>query len=208
MTVAAAGLPQCAIGLIMISANLNHPYHAAYRIANELPRTCPAHSQLYRSRAPCGIISEPYWNDLLQTSYKLAGFDPVWQDVGPERQEYIDEWGNTWARLDRSSKGEVVKGALASWEQLDSLVLPDLANPLNFQLVAEACEENAGQRYVIGHLPGFPFNIARKLRRLDLFLMDILLEKERVGPSQANTGPPGPNDYLLCHQRRRCRHVS
>lgn len=123
---------------------------------------------------------EPYWNDLLQTSYKLAGFDPVWQDVGPERQEYIDEWGNTWARLDRSSKGEVVKGALASWEQLDSLVLPDLANPHNFQLVAEACEENAGQRYVIGHLPGFPFNIARKLRRLDLFLMEILLEKERV----------------------------
>ncbi len=123
---------------------------------------------------------EPYWNDFLQTSYKLTGYDPVWQDVGPERQEYIDEWGNTWARLDRSSKGEVAIGALASWEQLDSLVLPDLANPVNFRRVAEACEENAGQRYVIGHLPGFPFNIARKLRRLDLFLMDILLEPERV----------------------------
>jgi uroporphyrinogen decarboxylase len=122
----------------------------------------------------------PYWNDLCQTNYRLQGYDPQWYDVGPERQEYIDEWGNTWARLDRSSKGEVARGALVSWDQLDGLTLPDLANRANFEGVVHACQQNAGQRYVIGHLPGFPFNLVRKLRRLDQFFMDILLEPERV----------------------------
>jgi hypothetical protein len=122
----------------------------------------------------------PYWNDLLSTSLHLPGYAPEWRDVGPERQEYVDEWGNTWARLDRSSKGEVSRGALTSWDQVDSLVMPDLANPRNFEGVALACQRNEQERYVIGNLPGFPFNLARKLRRLDLFLMDILLEPDRV----------------------------
>jgi uroporphyrinogen decarboxylase len=122
----------------------------------------------------------PYWNDFLQTNYWLQGYDPQWRDVGPERQQYVDEWGNTWARLDRSSKGEVARGALVSWDQLDGLVLPDLANRDNFAGVVDACRQDAGQRYVIGHLPGFPFNLVRKLRRLDQFFMDILLEPERV----------------------------
>jgi len=34
--------------------------------------------------------------------------------------------------------------------------------------------------YKLGSLPGFPFNIMRKLRRLDNFLMDVLLHKEEV----------------------------
>ncbi|NLT73767.1 MAG: hypothetical protein GXX94_06175 [Chloroflexi bacterium] len=125
-------------------------------------------------------LPEPYWNDFVQTSLQLEGYAPEWRQVGPERQEYVDEWGNTWARLDRTSKGEVSRGALESWDDLDRLVMPDLARRENYAVVRQACERNARERFVIGHLPGFPFNLARKLRRLDQFLMDILLEPERV----------------------------
>ena len=72
---------------------------------------------------------EPYWRDLRGTHYSLNGFRPEWREVKPGRQEYVDEWGNTWARVDKTSKGEVARGALEDWAGLDRLVLPDLANP-------------------------------------------------------------------------------
>jgi len=123
---------------------------------------------------------EPYWHDMRSTHYTLAGFHPEWREVRPGRQEYVDEWGNTWARVDRSSKGEVVRGVLEDWSQLDNLDLPDLANPANFDAVRAACAQRPNERFIIGGLPGFPFNIARKMRRLDSFLMDLLLEPEKV----------------------------
>jgi len=127
-----------------------------------------------------GTFPAPYWNDLVFVSYALEGFNPVWENVGGAREEYVDEWGNTWARIDPSSKGEVAKGVLESWEDLDTLNLPDLGNPANFDCVREFCANPDETRYRVGNLPGFPFNVARKMRRLDSFLMDILLERERV----------------------------
>lgn len=121
----------------------------------------------------------PYWNDFANSHYELQGYRPVWQSVGGDRQEYVDEWGNTWARLDTTSKGEVAKGVLDSWDELDSLTLPDLANRANYGSVKRIVAANP-DRFCIGYLPGFPFNIARKMRRLDHFLMDVLLEPEPV----------------------------
>jgi len=124
---------------------------------------------------------EPYWHDLFHVGYDLEGYSRDWQDVGGGRQEYADEWGNTWARVDSTSMGEVAKGVLEDWSMLDTLDLPDLANPKNYASVREACADPMNDRYRVGSLPGFPFNIARKMRRLDQFLMDILLEPDRVG---------------------------
>ncbi len=123
---------------------------------------------------------EPYWHDVCHVHYDLVGYHPVWRDVGGGWQQYVDEWGNTWARLDRTSKGESTRGALEDWGQLDDLRLPDLANPANFGCVREACADPSTERFRIGGLPGFPFNIARYMRRLEVFLMDLLLEPERV----------------------------
>jgi len=118
---------------------------------------------------------------MVNVDYRLVGFNPEWRDVGGGWQEYIDEWGNTWARLDRTSKGEVTHGVLEDdWAQLDDLCLPDLANPANFDGVRDACADPANERWRIGGLPGFPFNIARYMRRLEIFLMDILTEPDRV----------------------------
>ena len=122
----------------------------------------------------------PYWHDVCHVNYDLVGFNPVWRDVGNGWQEYVDEWGNTWARLDRTSKGEVIRGVLEDWAQLDDLRLPDLANPANFVRVRDVCADPSNDRFRIGGLPGFPFNIARYMRRLERFLMDLLLEPERV----------------------------
>ncbi len=121
----------------------------------------------------------PYWNDFANTSYELQGYHPGWQSVGGDRQEYVDEWGNTWARVDKTSKGEVARGVLESWDALERLALPDLANPANYASVRRTVAANT-DKFCIGHLPGFPFNIARKMRRLDQFLMDILLAPDRV----------------------------
>lgn len=123
---------------------------------------------------------EPYWRDLRGTHYQLVGYKPEWQTVAPGRQEYVDEWGNTWARLDTTSKGEPYRGVLEDWSRLDSLELPDLANPANFDGVRAVCSDPANDRFTTGGLPGFPFNIARYMRNLDNFFMDLLLEPERV----------------------------
>jgi len=122
----------------------------------------------------------PYWHDVQSCGYTLPGFERRWETVSPGRQEYVDEWGNTWARVDATSKGEVAKGVLEDWAQLDTLTLPDLANPANFVEVRAFCADPANDRFRIGGLPGFPFNIARKMRRIDNFFMDMLTEQDRV----------------------------
>lgn len=123
---------------------------------------------------------EPYWNDFAFTSYTLRGYDRTWRTVSGNRQEYVDEWGNTWARVDPTSKGEVVRGVLQDWSQLDTLTLPDLANPANFERVREVCSDPHNTRFRVGGLPGFPFNIARYMRHLEEFLADVLLAPEEV----------------------------
>jgi uroporphyrinogen decarboxylase len=122
----------------------------------------------------------PYWHDFSHAGYRLQGYTATWQNVGGEREEYVDEWGNTWARIDRYSKGEVARGAIQDLDQVATVPLPDLANPANYQHVREVFQDPANDRFRIGGLPGFPFNVARKMRRLDQFLMDLLLEQDRV----------------------------
>ena len=123
---------------------------------------------------------EPYWHDMCHLGYTLEGFSRQWQDVGGGRQEYVDEWGNTWARIDATSKGEVAHGALEDWDDFYGLAWPDLANPANFELLRDMCGDPDNKKFRVGGLPGFPFNIARKMRRLDEFLMDVLLERDKV----------------------------
>lgn len=145
------------------------------------PREIVQRTLEYRHPARvAATLPEPYWHDICHLSYHLEGVDRTWRSVGRGRQEYVDEWGNTWARIDATSKGEVARGALERWADLDRLPWPDLANPEHFAPVRDQCADPANDRYRVGSLPGFPFNIARKMRRLDAFLMDVLAEPERV----------------------------
>jgi uroporphyrinogen decarboxylase len=122
----------------------------------------------------------PYWHDFSHAGYRLQGYAATWQHVGGEREEYVDEWGNTWARIDRHSKGEVARGAIQDLDEVSTAPLPDLANPANYAHAREVFADPGNDRFRIGGLPGFPFNVARKMRRLDQFLMDLLLEQDKI----------------------------
>jgi len=123
---------------------------------------------------------EPYGSDIMHTGYDLESFQRTWRDVGGGWQEWVDAWGNTWARVDRTSKGEVVRGVLQDWADLETLRLPDLANPAHYGRAREACADPQNHRFRMGGLPGFPFDITRYMRRLEEYLADILWEPERV----------------------------
>ncbi len=106
--------------------------------------------------------------------------DTDWRLVTPGRWERTDEWGNTWARLEGISKGEVSRGVLYDWDRLDEIELPDYDLPERYEGARTRFAQHP-DLFKIAGIPGFPFSIARYMRRLDNFLADVLLEPERTG---------------------------
>lgn len=102
-----------------------------------------------------------------------------WAETGGGRWERTDEWGNTWARLDPTSKGEVVRGVLDNLDDADALALPDFSQAASYDPVRRLRAEQP-DKFLLGHLPGFAFNIARKLRRIDQYLVDLLEAPDRL----------------------------
>ncbi len=98
---------------------------------------------------------------------------------GNELRRWQDEWGNTWASLTEFDKGEVVVGALEDWDRLETWQGPDLSAPGLYDQARKAYAAEPDQ-FRLGGIPGFTFNIARKLRRLDNYLCDLVLERERI----------------------------
>ncbi len=102
-----------------------------------------------------------------------------WREVDGGAWERIDEWGNTWERIDPTSKGEVIKGVLEEIGDLDGYEFPDYSRRENYEVVVKE-REKCGDKWLIGGIPGFAFNIARKMRKLDQYLMDLVLERDRM----------------------------
>ena len=126
-------------------------------------------------------LPAPYPDDMVHGG---VGNDPDspatgWEEVEPGRWQRRDEWGNLWSRLEGHSKGEVTRGAVEDWDMLEGLTLPDYNLPERYA-GARRNFQDSPDRFKIGHIPGFPFNIARKMRRLGQFLMDVMLEAEKV----------------------------
>ncbi|NLV92259.1 MAG: hypothetical protein GX030_07700 [Firmicutes bacterium] len=125
-------------------------------------------------------LPEPYPNDFVGAGIAR---DPERPGVPWHRTEtgwaMIDEWGNTWNRLEGFSKGEVAKGVLADWSDFDTYQFPCYDHPEQY-LGMQVRFASTPDKYHIAHLPGFPFSIARKMRRMELFLMDLHLERDRV----------------------------
>jgi uroporphyrinogen decarboxylase len=102
-----------------------------------------------------------------------------WKQIGNGRWERLDEWGNLWARLDPTSKGEVVRGVLDDLAAIDSYEFPDYSRAADYTPVSDR-RAAAPDKWLIGGVPGFAFNIARKMRKLDHYLMDLVLEADRM----------------------------
>jgi len=92
-----------------------------------------------------------------------------------------DEFGNLWGKMshDLTGGGEVLIGALDTWDALDSYVLPDYDNSNRYTHLVEEIENNKDQ-FLSGWIMGFPFAHMRKLRKMENFLVDLILEKENV----------------------------
>ncbi|MFH1615690.1 MAG: uroporphyrinogen decarboxylase family protein [Planctomycetota bacterium] len=118
-------------------------------------------------------------SDIIYCTYQTKTHATDWEKIDDKNWRRLDEWGNTWARVDSTSKGEVLKGVLDNLDDLGKYDFPDFSNPLDYELAGKIRHENP-DRYLLGGIPGFPFNIARKLRRLDKYLMDIVLEPDRI----------------------------
>ena len=126
-------------------------------------------------------LPEPYPNDFCGGG--IAGLpgdrSTGWVEQDDGSWEMVDVFGNVWRRLEQFSKGEVHRPVLREWTDLDDYEWPDLDNPARYQAAAQAFTKSP-DRYRLAGIPGFPFNLARKMRRMDQYLTDLLLEREWV----------------------------
>jgi hypothetical protein len=126
-------------------------------------------------------LPAPFPNDFCFASPSADPAHPGtdWRRVSAERWERTDEWGNTWARLEDISMGEVSRGAVEDWRDLNRIEPPDYDLPQRYG-AARTAFAAAPDRFAVGGLPGFPFTVARYMRRLDNFLMDVAAEPENA----------------------------
>ena len=119
-------------------------------------------------------------SDIVFGGYQTFGdVDLKWREVNPGVWQRNDEWGNTWERVDESSKGEIVEGTLKNIDDVSSMPLPDFSNPEIYKPTADLFQANP-DKWCIGGVQGFAFSMARKLRRLDQYFMDLMTEHEKI----------------------------
>ncbi len=121
-------------------------------------------------------------SDFAHSHHSAKTHATPWREVEPGLLERTDEWGNTWRRIDATSKGEVARGVLDDLEGLDDLAryeFPDFSRPADYEKTRAARREHP-DTWIIGGMPGFTFNVARKLRRLDQYLVDLLIEPAKI----------------------------
>lgn len=118
-------------------------------------------------------------NDFCWTSTQAKTQATDWKKVSEKKWERLDQWGNIWSRIDDTSKGEVEKGVLNVIEDAENYEFPDYSKSEDYLNVKKIASENS-DKYIIGGVSGFTFNIARKLLKLDQYLMDLLLEPKLI----------------------------
>jgi hypothetical protein len=119
-------------------------------------------------------------SDFASCRYTSATHATAWSQLDQTRWERTDEWGNRWARVDQTSKGEVVKGVLDSIEDIAGYEFPDFSRADDYRTAADK-RAQLPETYVLGSVPGLPFNIARKLFKLEEYLCCLLTDREAIG---------------------------
>ena len=123
-------------------------------------------------------MPEPYGDDMLVCEWGGRIEEPA-SPRGGELKRWRDEWGCAWASLTDYDKGEVVLGAIEDWSDLDAYVPPDMGREEDYRRAAEQFAAD-DEHFRVGMLPGFTFNISRKLRRLGEYLCDLVCERENI----------------------------
>jgi hypothetical protein len=117
--------------------------------------------------------------DFVSAGPQIPNPEGEWHKINDREWRRTDEWGNVWGRVDDTSKGEIMQGALESLDDVETFPLPDFADPDAYEYATEIFASTADY-WRIGFVDGFTFSMARKLRRMEQYLMDLLLEPERI----------------------------
>jgi hypothetical protein len=125
------------------------------------------------------MLPAPYINDHISYGRTVESPRRPLEPRGSEARRWLDEWGNTWASLTNYDQGEVVQGAIDDWSKLESYQPPDLGRLENYQVAAKAFAED-GTHFRMGNIPGCTFNVARYIRKLENYLCDLLVDRERI----------------------------
>jgi uroporphyrinogen decarboxylase len=118
-------------------------------------------------------------SDFATASPEIPDHDGAWKRIDNQVWERTDIWGNVWCRIDETSMGEIKQGALSNIDDAGTFPLPDFANPA-FYLNAKEHYAQYPDQWHIGYINGFSFSMARKLRRLEQYLEDILLSRDKI----------------------------
>lgn len=118
-------------------------------------------------------------SDFIHGGPDFGSREEKWRRVDEQRWERKDVWGNTWARIDDTSKGEIACGALENLEDVKTFPLPDCAVPALYEKLKQRFAADQ-EHWRIGGIHGFTFSVARKIRRLDNYLMDLAAEPELI----------------------------
>jgi uroporphyrinogen decarboxylase len=126
------------------------------------------------------FIDGKWDSDIFLSSAELPKYDEK-RRIENNFELWRDVWGNTIGRVanDKTTKGEIVKGVLENWDDLDNYELPDLAEGSLYDALTQQFIAHKDM-YKLAGIPGWCFDITRKLRRLENFLADIKLERARV----------------------------
>jgi uroporphyrinogen-III decarboxylase len=111
-----------------------------------------------------------------QEQSDLVMIDVVRHFMGERRD--LSEWGFRWDRTDRTM-GQPREPLLREWGDLDSLRVPDPADPARFADIAPT-RERYGERYYVASLVLSGFTLMSFLRGFAPLLTDLYVDRAKV----------------------------
>lgn len=118
-------------------------------------------------------------SDFVGAALELTMPDLEWRRINEREWRRVDEWGNEWGRLEAFSKGEVVVGALSDLRDAETIPFPNFDDANVYESAKRIFSSHPDKWHNAG-IYGMTFSIARKLRKMEQYLMDILLEPRTV----------------------------
>ncbi|MFA6290787.1 MAG: uroporphyrinogen decarboxylase family protein [Victivallales bacterium] len=93
---------------------------------------------------------------------------------------YDDMWGNIWARMtDGSAAGEIFRPVIEDWSQLKDLVVPHYDFDETVKSFRQAFLHKS-DKFKMAWMPGWVFASSHYLRKMENYLMGMLLHPEEV----------------------------
>ncbi|MHC4872472.1 MAG: uroporphyrinogen decarboxylase family protein [Planctomycetota bacterium] len=129
-------------------------------------------------RIAFNFFGHPEIRDFVNSAPAVKTKATDWKQVGDSRWERIDEYGNTWGRVEKNTKGEIVKGALSDIDEVYDYEFPDFSKIEDYERVKTAGKDNPDKWLNTG--APFTFTIARKMLKLDNYLMHLMLDLDKL----------------------------